>query len=142
VRTTRIWLLLLLAVLLPVRGAVAAAMLCSVAGSGSQVELRLQHVESSPTHHSMDEAMAAPHHMSHDHADAQQGHHGGQHDHGDGGQSDRCNVCSAFGSMTPLASTAPTVLSPLEATKAIFPALSAPAPSFLSDGQERPPRSI
>jgi hypothetical protein len=131
-------LLLLLAVLLPVRGAVAAAMLCSIAGSGTQVELRLQQ----SAHHSMDRAMAASDHLAHDHANAHRGHLGEQHDHSDGGQPDKCNVCSAFGSMTPLLSAAPTVLSPLEATKAVFSTLSAPAPSFFSDGPERPPRSI
>ena len=137
-RTTRILLLLLLAVLLPVRGAVAAAMLCPVAGSGSQAELRLQH----SAHHSMDEAMAAAAHMSHEHVDAQQGHHGEQHDHGDGGLPDKCNSCSAFCSTPPLASTLPTVFTPSETANAAFSTLSAPAPSFFSDGQERPPRSI
>jgi Protein of unknown function (DUF2946). len=142
VRTIRIWLLLLLAVLLPVRGAVAAAMHCPVAASGSQVELHLQHDELPSAHHSMDEAMGAADHLSHDHAGAQQGHHGEQHNHGDGGQPDKCNLCSAFCSMPPIAGTPSTIFTPVEAANTAFPTLSAPAPSFLSDGQERPPRSI
>jgi hypothetical protein len=135
VRTVRIWLLLLLAVLLPIRGAVAAAMLCPVAETGSQVELRLH--DHSLGHPAMDEAAQVDHASMHpDHAAS--GHH---HDDG-AGQPDRCNLCSAFCSVTPLVGSLPTVFAPLDTAAASFPDLSAPATTFLSGGQERPPRSI
>lgn len=127
-KLARIWLLLLLAVLLPIRGAVAAAMLCPVGSSGMQSELR--HGEHAG-HHGMDH-----HEAGHDHNGA--AHHDG-HDHE---ATDKCNMCSAFCSLTPLLSDVPALPEP-EALPAIkFPDLSTPAPSFLSDGQERPPRTI
>lgn len=134
VRTVRIWLLLLLAVLLPIRGAVAAAMLCPVAETGSQVELRLH--DHSLGHPAMDEAAQVDHASVHlDHAS---GHH---HDDG-AGQPDKCNLCSAFCSVTPLVGSLPTVFVPLDTAAASFPDLSAPAATFHSGGQDRPPRSI
>jgi len=137
VKPWRIWLLLLLAVLLPVRGAVAAAMLCPVAASGVQAELTMS--GHSAGHASMDDA------MSHDHASGQEhapdasgdGHPG--HDHA---TSDGCNACSAYCSLTPLVSKLPTIADPLDPTAVKFSDFSAPPPSFISDGQERPPRTI
>ena len=141
-KTIRIWLVLLLAVLLPVRGAVAAAMLCPVAESGNQVELRLKHDHLS-AHHAMDHAvehsMAPSHGAEHG---AQHEHAGGHHDHASGGHPDKCNMCSAFCSLTPLVNTCPAIVPPVDAANTAFPAFSAPAPSFVSDGQERPPRTI
>ena len=135
VRTVRIWLLLLLAVLLPIRGAAAAAMLCPVAETGRQVELRLH--DQSIGHHAVDESAQA------DHASVHPDHAAGGHPHDDGaGQPDKCNMCSAFCSVTPLVGSLPTVLAPLDSAAASFPDLSAPAATFLSGGQERPPRII
>ena len=115
-KSIRIWLLLLLAVLLPIRGAVAAAMLCPIAGSGAPPQAQMHEHEHASSH---------VHTAEHDHAKA----------------ADRCNLCSAFCSLTPLVGSAPTVAAPLELAAAAFPDFSAPPPSFLSDGQERPPRS-
>lgn len=133
----RFWLLLLLAVLLPLRGAVAAAMLCPVAGSGMQSEWRAP----SDTHQAMDHVMAHdPAHAAHAHeGDAAEGHH---HGDGQGQASDECNMCSAYCSITPLVQAVPGLPRPLDPPSVKFPGLSPPAPSFLSDGQERPPRSI
>lgn len=115
-KLARIWLLLLLAVLLPLRGAVAAAMPCAAGSSG------------------MHGAQAGHHGMA-SHVAGQ----GQAHDHG---AADMCNMCSAFCSLTPLPSHAPALPEP-EALPAVkFPDLSTPAPSFLSDGQERPPRTL
>lgn len=111
-------------------------MLCQITESGSQMEPRLQHDRMPVAHRALDHAMGATHH------DTAQHEHGGHHDHSAGGQSDKCNLCSAFCSLTPLASTGHAVLPLLEAADALFPAVSSPALSFLSDGQERPPRSI
>lgn len=78
-------------------------------------------------------------HTDHQHAenDSDAPGAGGHHD-GFG----KCNLCCDFCSMTLLLSTLPSVPTPLNLSSVSFPDLFAPAPSFLSDGQERPPRSI
>ncbi|MFT3817844.1 MAG: DUF2946 family protein [Rubrivivax sp.] len=113
----RIWLLVLLAVLLPVRGAMAASMLCPPAGGESRTEARL---------------MASSHHR---HGDGTHKHHEPAHD-------DKCNLCSASCSLTPMPSHVAGIAEPRHLAGISYPPLSAPAPSFVSDGQERPPRSI
>jgi len=135
VKSLRVWLLVLLAVLLPVRGALAAAMMCHVAGTGVQTEVQMAQ-------------------LAHDHGHAH-AHEASSHGHGDeltsqtadrdfttvGDPADKCNFCSAFCSVTGIVSgTSTTAVPPLVA--AVFPHLYAPPPSFISDGQERPPRSI
>lgn len=88
-------------------------------------------------HHDMDQTVLTDHHeAAHDHGGT--GHHDG-HDHG---AVDKCNMCSAFCSLTPLASDAPRMPEPAALPSVKFPDFSTPAPSFLSDGQERPPRTI
>jgi hypothetical protein len=134
VKSFRIWLLLLLAVLLPVRGAMAAAMLCPPVGAGTPGEVRLMDHPAPGQHHPAAEVHGAGHdHAAHDHAS------GGQDD-GTSSQ-DSCRLCTAFCSVTPMVSSLPTVVAPLDLSTAAFPHLSAPAPSFVSDGQERPPRT-
>lgn len=67
-----------------------------------------------------------------------------QHGHADtqpASAADNCNLCCDFCSVTPLANSLPTLPTAPERATLSFPDLSAPAPSFLSDGQERPPRS-
>jgi hypothetical protein len=69
----------------------------------------------------------------------------GHHDEGKhhpGGESGKCTLCSACCSSASLLSSAPAVLAPEDLSSSSFPDLAAPAPTFLSDGQERPPRSI
>lgn len=134
----RLWLLLLLAVLLPMRVAVAAAMLCPVAGSGFQAELA---GSGHPVgHQALDHARAHDHGDAHGDAAADGGHRHAGHDAHAG--SDKCDTCSALCSVTPLVSSAPTVAEPLEVPAVGFSEDAAPAPSFLSDGPERPPRTI
>jgi len=88
--------------------------------------------------------MGAADHAAHEHADHQHAEHAsdvpsaGEHHDGFG----KCNLCCDFCSMTPLLSTLPSVPTPPSLSSVSFPAFLAPAPSFLSDGQERPPRSI
>jgi hypothetical protein len=108
--------LILLAVLLPVRGAVAAAMLCPPAAEAAH-------------HH-----MSSADHAHHEHSEDSGGHHSDS--------TAKCNLCCDFCSMTLLLSSLPSVVTPLDLSSVSFPDFSAPAPSFLSDGQERPPRSI
>lgn len=119
-KSWRIWLVLLLAVLLPVRGAVAGAMLCEAAGASTMA------VTGADAHAGHHHEAAAP-------TDAQ-----GSHDHA---ASDRCNMCAAYCSLTPLASQAPAVAEPVGLSDPGFREPAAPPPSFLSDGQERPPRT-
>jgi hypothetical protein len=118
----------LLCVLLPLRASMAAAMLCPLAGSGVQAEVLH---ERAGAHHLMDEAIGA--HHTHDHT---RGHHDS------GGSPDKCNLCSAFCSATPIAGDPSLRLSALELPSATLPDPHAPAPTFTSGGQERPPRSI
>jgi hypothetical protein len=136
----RIWLVVLLAVLLPVRGAMAAAMLCPPGGMGS--ELRMVQPDHAHAEHAMASADA---HHAHEHS----GHHvqhdpsaGDSHDEHEPASPDKCNMCAAFCSMTPMPASSAGVPERLDHASASFPELHAPAPTFLSDGQERPPRSI
>src|SRR5258706_16382468 len=102
-------------------------MLCPPAGMGHAHEQRLH------DHHAGSRAS----HADHDH---------GSNGHSEQGNSpgapDKCNLCSACCSVTPMLSSLPTVAMPQELAAIDFPSISAPAPSFISAGQERPPRSI
>jgi hypothetical protein len=132
VKQLRAWLLLLLILLLPIRGAMAAAMLC-LPQDGPQ-NVMPQHLGGEQSGH--DHTHHGP--VAQVHADAVET---GQ----DGGQvaldSENCNLCASFCSLTPLASTVPDLRHPC-ARAALNPAPSVPAPSFVSDGEERPPRTI
>ena len=71
VKALRPWILLLLAVLLPLRGAMAAVMLCPPAAIGTQSEVR---VSGQPLdHHGSDQGVEVHDHAAHGH---------GVHDHG------------------------------------------------------------
>lgn len=126
-KTARLCLLILLSLLLPVHGAVAAAMLCP-AGSGHETTLNAA-VVATDSH----VAAGADHAQHHHEADTGGG-------HATAG-AEKCNLCCDFCSMTPLLSSPPSIPVPRDLSAPTFPDLLAPAPSFLSDGQERPPRS-
>jgi len=126
VKLFRIWLVVLLAVVLPVKGALAAAMLCPPAGSMPADVSAMAH---GPGHGHVD--------MGHEHA----GHDHAQHDHGKSAH-DKCNLCSSSCSSPSMPSTSSGFDEPEALTSQSFPDLSAPAPTFLSDGQERPPRTL
>jgi hypothetical protein len=130
VKHLRIWLLVILAVLLPLRGAMAVAMSCAPSGAGTKSELR-----------SMDHDAAGHDHTGSAHEAVQHEHGAAPHDHEEANQ-DKCNLCSASCSATPLVSAIAGIQEPGDLASASFPGFSAPAPSFVSDGQERPPRSI
>jgi hypothetical protein len=134
-KLVRIFFLLLLAVLLPIRGAVAAAMLCPVGGTGSQTEVRVH--DHSIGHHQMDQVAEPDHSMrDHDHGSAVDASEASD------GAPDKCDLCSAYCSVLPLVGSLPTTFVLPEVAATTFPALSVRAPSFVSDGPERPPRSI
>ena len=130
-RRFRVWVLVLLAVVLPMRGAMAAAMLCAPSNPGVTTQAP---VPEAAAHHDAGE------HVHHDRAP--HAHGGGAHDHHATASQDKCNLCSATCSLTPLLHHVAGVAPPCDLETASFPDLAAPAPSFLSDGQERPPRTI
>jgi hypothetical protein len=127
-RRFRVWMLVLLAVLLPARGAMAAAMLCAPSGPGVPAQM-------APAQDRAAHDAGAHDHSRHEHG-------GGAHDHHAPASQDKCNLCSATCSLTPLVKHVAGVEVPRDLKTAAFPDLAAPAPSFLSDGQERPPRTI
>lgn len=134
VKLLRVWLLVLMAVLLPLRGALAAAMMCPVAGTGVQTEILMAE-------------QAHDHGHSHSHA-ASGDHHGAEVkpqavDHHDFASvddpSDKCNLCSAFCSVTGMVSGTATTAEP-QSVAAVFPHLYAPPSSFVPDGLKGPGR--
>ena len=126
----RIWLLVLLAILLPVRGAIAAALPCEGTGRPAPAAHMHMHMH---MHHAMDAAGLGPE------ASAAIDHDGHHHDHAG---ADKCNLCSSCCSTAPLLVTFSSTVAALDGSGVDFPLVQAPAPTFLSDGQERPPRSI
>ena len=116
----RIFLLLLLAVLLPARGALASAMPCAPAGAGTHSEAAAM------------DRHAAGHHEHHEAATPADASSSTLHD--------ECNLCPALCMVTTLPSSAPAAFTPQPVAAARFPALRGPAPTFLSEGPERPPR--
>ena len=159
----RVLLLLLLTVLIPARGALAATMLCgSVAERAGMLALVGNEYEHEHEHehagHGEPVAHQAGEHGHHP-ADAQGEHHGEHHGvhHGghaaepgpvaddDGDQrmsSANCQICASGCQVTPLAA-APVVLAEAQLSAAlVFPALSAAIGSFEPEGLERPPRTL
>ncbi len=134
VRKVRIWLLVLLSVLLPIQGAVAAGMLCP--NESTPVHEHQHSHNSMSTHHQVmvhEHGMQAVEHVSTSHA---------HHDHGGAGHQDRCNLCASCCAGAAITTTFATVFAPLEAATESFAPPASPVASFLSGGQERPPRSI
>lgn len=120
-KTLRLFVLVLLAMLLPLRGVSAAALLC----------------EQQPVSHTEFVVVDAHEHDSasmpgHDHA---------SHNHSHSGF-DKGRHCLSSCSAAPLMGGVPSVLTPTLAGTTVFPHFAAPAPTFQSDGQDRPPRSI
>ena len=119
-KTVRILLLVLLAMLLPFRGALAEVAHC--VGTPNE-QLRAEVTDHGHPHN-------AEHALADDERDFD------NHDHSSS-VADKCNFCTTA-SMNAL----PNVAAPMALAAATFPALNAPPPSHLSEGQERPPRSI
>lgn len=126
----RIWLLVLLAVLVPLRGAIAAAAVCpdgsphAHSASGKHMHVH-GHSEAAGMGHMHVVAAADPAHGAH------LDHEGG-----------KCSVCCASCTASANAPTFSLTVVPLEASSSEFPPLTAGVPAFVSEGQERPPRSI
>ena len=118
-KTWRLCIVLLLALLLPLRGAVAATTMCAPATAGSQHAMAV----TPPTH--------AEHATPHDHA-AMLAH--AQH------APSSCSVCADCCAPAMVFGDVPAPTPPVLFATALFPAPRALAPSFMSDGPERPPR--
>jgi hypothetical protein len=133
----RVCFLLLLVVLLPWRGAVAAAMLCPPAlAPGHHSQHAADDGQADHEHH---------HHVRDHHGDMSDAEAPGSppdHASHDTAQDGTCNLCAATCSVTTLPVHAEGVPAPPEVACTRFPPLAAPVPDFLSSGQDRPPRSI
>ena len=124
-KTVRILLLVLLAMLLPFRGALAEVAHC--VGTPNE-QLRAEVTDHGHPHN-------ADHALADDERDFD------NHDHSSS-VADKCNFCTASCSTTASMNALPNVAAPMALAAATFPALNASPPSHLSEGQERPPRSI
>jgi hypothetical protein len=141
VKRFRIWVLLLLIVLLPVKGAMAAAMLC-LPSSGAGIEtMAVSHQPAKAVAHESHT------HESHVHESPIQASHALASD--DGGASpvhpeaaaDDCNLCASSCTLTLLAPAPPDLRHP-QAGAALLPSSALPVRSFVPDGEERPPRTL
>ncbi len=134
VKSVRILLLVLLAVVLPFRGALAQVVHC--AGSSNDtahVEVAAQAHEDG--HHHSDERLHAQPDL-----DAQ----GLFADAGDPAATttDACNLCTVSCASPPILMAPPALVQSPLVSASTYPALDAPPPSHHSEAQERPPRSI
>jgi hypothetical protein len=136
VKTFRIWLLVFLAVLLPIRGAVAAGMLCETEPARHAVAQTL-HLASSA---------AEPHHGDdgdrHGHTHASTSSDDAVNEPGSSSGTDACNLCVAYCSVTALPGSLPCMAVPVVSVGVSYPYAAAAAPSFIPGGLERPPRSF
>jgi hypothetical protein len=125
VKILRIWLLLTLAVLIPVRGAIAAAMPCAQEGVHRNAgRVAVQGHEHVHVHvHVHARAMVDADEPVHDAAVPMH-----QHDH-DG--ADKCNLCASCCSGTPMLTTFAPRIAQLDEPPATFPILQASAPTFV-----------
>jgi hypothetical protein len=137
VNNLRVVILVLLALLLPMRGAMAAAMLCPGEGSGAGAVVAVEKGDvAMPAAHGLHNEQATAHHHSSD---------GDAFDHdtsvSDGHQT-ACLVCPSSCCLTPLAFAPSSVQARVLTTSVVYPALSLAIPAFVSGGQDRPPRTI
>lgn len=128
--TLRLLVLLLFAVLLPLRGTLAATQPCMGTGGGQGVAV----AQAAPAGH--DGAHHADHHAGHHQAPADDAGTSADADTGNHGTGCQASACC----LMPLAST-PTAMAALRLdNQQRFPALVTPEPAFQCGGQDRPPR--
>jgi hypothetical protein len=136
VKSLRILLLLLFAVLLPIRGAMAGALPCGGGHAHSHGEpSAVQPLHADHAHHG---SPSSPHDAA-----TQVAPHGdlaGSH-HGHAGSADKCNLCASCCGALCLLGT-PVALGAAPAGTQDFPRPHLPLATFIPAGQERPPRSI
>lgn len=127
-------ILVLLSILLPIRGAVAATMLCPEEEGASTVAMVVGHD---------DHAQQADHQMHADNSPVH--HHAGEGAPDDTASHDHpptCQFCASGCCMASMVGTVPSLDEPSLTSLVVFPALTARIPAFHSDGQDRPPRTI
>ena len=141
----RTFILVLLTVLLPLRGAVAAAMLCPGAASMANASAAADVEDGMHGMHGMHDMhdMHAGHHMGtdqaahHDHATGLAPDASPTHDH-----ASACTFCADGGCCAaPLAFAPPTVSASVLIASTDFPAQAARIRDRHPDGQDRPPRT-
>ena len=126
-KSLRAFLLILLAVLLPLRGAIAAEGLCTMAHG----PMGASHAAG---HGSHDVGRASASHQHHASAAAQHAH--GEHQ----GGANPCNFCSAFGGIAgPIAPLTVPARSP---GAKVFARVDAPPARLIAGRLERPPRTL
>lgn len=135
VKTVRVLLLVLLAMLLPLRDALAGAAHC--AGSPNEATRAVAAVHVDTGMHAHDG----------EHEARLDSMHAGHHDASSGsdesafGAGDACTLCTASCSAIPIVSAPLSVAAFISLAAVVFPAPVAPAPSHTSEGLERPPRN-
>jgi hypothetical protein len=137
VKNLRVVILVLLALLLPVRGARAAAMLCPDDGSVPSPPVAVEQVHvAMPAEHGLHNEQATSLHQPSDG-------HAPDHDTSvSGGHPTACQVCVSACCLAPLAFAPPSVQARVLTISAVFPALALAIPAVESGGQDRPPRTI
>lgn len=143
VKTARLWLLIVLAVLLPLRGALAQALPCAGGHGGHPVHAMQGHAHG--PHQAPPTGQALPHELAEGHAHHAAGStacpgagHGPGHAAGDPAQ---CSACATCCIGAPIASTVASLLPVLPPATLTFSFGSAPVPRGVPDRLDRPPRS-
>jgi len=122
-------LLLIVALLLPVRGALAAVGLFCHVDTSQSIAATLDHQHDAASHSSHDRSHKAAHH---DHSSG----------HDAPAQSDTCKYCASVCSVPPIAPVDLTLHEPLSPGSEQFAALTVSPPGPYVSGLERPPRII
>ena len=123
-------------VLLPIRGAVAASMLCEMGPGHHDSVTEAKSFATAPAHLEHGDG-----HIGHTHALPSEGDSAGGA--GSSSGSDSCNLCATCCSVTAVLLSSPADPAPRASASVSYPSFfSAAAPSFISGGLERPPRSI
>jgi hypothetical protein len=131
----RIIILVLLSILLPIRGAMAATMLCP---DGEETSTATMVVGMEDHGMQTDHQMHADHSTAHHHASDE----ASDVDTSSADHPPTCHLCASGCCMASIVGTVPSLGEPNLTALFVFPALTARVPAFQSDGQERPPRTI
>ncbi|MEP6874860.1 MAG: hypothetical protein ABI887_10890 [Burkholderiales bacterium] len=125
----RILILVLMSILLPIRGAVAATMLCPVGEGTSTAALFAEQGH---------DEMHADHSVTHHHASGE----APNDEPSSGEHPTTCHFCASGCWMASIVGMVPSLGQPGLTSSVTFPALTTRIPVFQSDGQDRPPRTI
>jgi hypothetical protein len=135
VKSLRIIILVLFSILLPIRGAVAATMLCPEAEGSDRSTMVVDHdgrnVHADHTRHEN-------HPPAHHHADEEES----SSDAAAGDHTATCQFCASGCCLASIVGSVPSIAEPSLNASVNFPGFQARVPAFQSNGQERPPRTI